>query len=102
VELQENYQKIRDVGAELIALSADSVVEAQQTAAEMRLMYPVLSDSSRSAIRAWGVLHPQEGISRPAMFIVNKQGKIVWKYVGTEASDRPPIDAVLKQLQSAK
>ena len=78
------------------------MVESQQTAAEMKLTYPVLSDASRATIAAWGVLNPQEGISRPAMFIVNKQGKIVWKYVGTDASDRPSMATVLKQLQLAK
>jgi len=68
----------------------------------MKLAYPVLSDASRTAITTWGVLHPTEGIARPSMFLVNKQGNIVWKYIGKDASDRPPMATIFKQLQSAK
>ena len=68
----------------------------------MKLTYPILSDVPRNYIRQYGVMHPQEGIARPSMFIVNKEGKIVWKYVGFDASDRPSINVVLQQLQSIK
>jgi hypothetical protein len=36
------------------------------------------------------------------MFLVNKEGKIVWKYVGMEASDRPPMDTILQQIAAVK
>lgn len=101
-ELQKSYKDIKDTGAELIAISADPVVDAQRAAVEMKLSYPILSDPSKGMITSWGVLHPQEGIARPAMFIVNKQGRIVWKYIGADANDRPAISVVLKQLAAAK
>jgi len=66
------------------------------------LTYPILSDVYKNYIRQYGVLHPTEGIARPSMFLVNKEGKIVWKYVGMEASDRPPMDTVLQQITSLK
>lgn len=68
----------------------------------MKLTYPILSDSSRNYIRQYNVLHPQEGIARPSLFLVNKEGKIVWKHVGMDAADRPSITEILQQLQSAK
>ena len=83
-------------------MTADPIADAQKAAVEMKLAYPILSDTSRTAITTWGVLHPTEGIARPSMFLVNKEGKIVWKYIGTDASDRPPIATVLRQLQGAK
>jgi len=73
-----------------------------KVASEMKLTYPIVSDVQRNYIRQYGVMHPQEGIARPAMFIVNKEGKIVWKYVGFDASDRPSINVVLQQLQAIK
>jgi hypothetical protein len=36
------------------------------------------------------------------MFVVDKEGKIAWKYVGLEANDRPPINTVLQQLAAVK
>jgi thioredoxin-dependent peroxiredoxin len=101
-ELQTNYQKIKDSGTQVVAVTADPIADAQKAAVEMNLAYPILADPSRTAITTWGVLHPTEGIARPSMFLVNKEGKIVWKYIGTDAADRPPIATVLKQLQTAK
>ena len=86
------------MGAEMIAVSADSPGDGQKVASELKLSYPILSDISKKFIRAYGVLHPSEGIARPSMFLVDKQGKIVWKYVGLEASDRPAMATVLQQI----
>ena len=86
----------------MIALSADAPADGQKVASELNLTYPILSDVYKNYIRQYGVLHPTEGIARPSMFLVNKEGKIVWKYVGMEASDRPPMDTVLQQITSVK
>ena len=86
----------------MIAISADSPADGQKVASELKLTFPVLSDVYKNFIKQYGVLHPAEGIARPSMFIVNKEGKIVWKYVGSEASDRPSIDTVLQQLAAVK
>jgi len=85
----------------MIALSADSPADGQKVASELNLTYPILSDVYKNFIRQYGVLHPTEGIARPSMFVVNKEGTITWKYVGAEASDRPKIDIVLQQLAAA-
>jgi len=86
----------------MIAVSADAPADGQKVATELHLTYPILSDIYKNFIKQYGVLHPTEGIARPSMFVVNKEGKIVWKYVGTEASDRPPIDTVLQQISASK
>jgi len=86
----------------MIAISADAPADGQKVASELKLTYPILSDVFKNYIRQYGVLHPQEGIARPSMFLVDKTGKIVWSYVGQEASDRPPIATVLQQVQKLK
>jgi peroxiredoxin len=86
----------------MIALSADPPAAGQKVAAELNLTYPILSDVVKNFIRQYGVLHPTEGIARPSMFVVNKEGKVVWKYVGVDATDRPPIDIILQQLAAVK
>ena len=86
----------------MIAISADSPADGQKLALEMKLAFPILSDFYRNLIREYGVLHPTENIARPSMFLVNKEGRIVWKYVGMEASERPPIAIVLQQIQAVK
>ena len=46
------------MGAEIIALSADEPQRARMTVAELGLTFPILSDSSRTYIRDYDVLHP--------------------------------------------
>jgi len=86
----------------MIAVSADPPSGGQKVASELNLTYPILSDTYKNFIKQYGVLHPTEGIARPSMFIVNKAGNIVWKYVGADATDRPPMDTVLQQLAAVK
>ena len=86
----------------MIAVSADSPADGQKLATELNLSFPILSDVYKNFIKQYGVLHPTEGIARPSMFLVNKEGKIVWKYVGNDATDRPTIDAVLQQVAAVK
>jgi peroxiredoxin len=86
----------------MIAISADPPAGGQKVAKELNLTYPILSDIYRNFIKQYNVLHPTEGIARPSMFVVNKEGRIVWKYVGADATDRPPLDTVLKQLAAVK
>lgn len=85
-----------------MAFSADGPADGLKVAAEMNLAYPIVPDPSRTVIKAYNVLHPTEGISRPAMFVINKKGEIAWKFIGQDAADRPPMESVLKQLQAAK
>jgi peroxiredoxin len=86
----------------LIALSADPQETARQTVRELNLTYPVLSDSYRNHIRAYDVLHPQEGIARPSVFIVDREGKIRWQFIGMSAGERPAMMTILGQLQALR
>ena len=86
----------------MIALSADTPDTARMTVSELGIMYPVLSDSSRTYIRQYNVLHPQEGIARPSMFVVDREGVIRWRFVGMSASERPPLETVLEALRKVQ
>ena len=90
---------MKELGAEILAVSADTPAEGRRLAADLNLTYPVVSDSSRKFIRLYGVLHPVEQIARPAVFIVSRERKIVWSYVGQGPTDRPQMDAILKELR---
>jgi alkyl hydroperoxide reductase subunit AhpC len=65
---------------------------------DLGITYPILSDESREYIRDYDVLHPDEGIARPSLFVVDRDGIVRWQYVGMNAADRPDIDDVMEQL----
>lgn len=86
----------------MIALSADTPETARMTVRDLAITYPVLSDASRTYIREYNVLHPQEGIARPSMFLVDRAGVIRWRFVGMSASERAPIDTVFAELRKVQ
>jgi peroxiredoxin len=83
----------------MIALSADPPATARMTVAELGITFPVLSDDSRTYIRAYDVLHPQEGIARPSVFVVDRNGVIRWRFIGMSAAERAPLETALDELR---
>ncbi len=98
--MQTYYEQIQGLDAELIALSADPQMTARQTVLDLGLKYPVLSDSLRTYINAYDVLHPQEGIARPSAFIIDREGTIRWEFVGMSASERAPMGIIMNELRA--
>jgi peroxiredoxin len=75
---------IQNAGAEIIAVSVDTIEESALLAAGLGLEFPLLSDVERQAILDWGLVHeggkPGGGaIARPAIFIVEPDGRISWR-----------------------
>lgn len=35
----------------------------------------------------------------PSKFLINKQGKIVWTYIGKDKTDRPSIDMMMEEIE---
>ncbi len=88
------------MGAEIVALSADMPEQARMTVSALGITFPVLSDASRTHIRAYDVLHPEEGIARPSLFVLDRNGVVCWQYVGMNAADRPATGEVLEHLRA--
>ncbi len=86
------------LGAEIVAISADSALEINKTIRELGVRYPLLSDSSKRIIQRYGVLHPSEGIARPAIFIIDKRGVVRYVHVGGDFRDRPTARQVMQAL----
>ena len=73
-----------NAGAEILAVSVDTIEESNRLAAGLGLDFPILSDVERHVIADWGLVHeggkPGGGaIARPAIFIVEPDGTISWR-----------------------
>lgn len=102
--MRAEYQEIVDRGAEVIAISADSIERSRVGNQEIRLPFTVLCDPDRTVIARYGVLHePEEtgpGISRPSIFLLDRDLIVRYAYIGDRASDRPSLQTVLLALDS--
>lgn len=69
-----------------------------KTTRELGIRYLLISDPKKRIIKGFGVLHPREGIARPATFIIDKNGLVRYVHVGKYPSDRPTIQQVMQAL----
>lgn len=95
---------IQNAGAEIIAVSVDTIEESAGLAAGLGLEFPILSDVERRAIRDWGLIHeggqPGGGaIARPAIFIVESDGRISWRSLTENYRVRVRPEHVLEALE---
>lgn len=102
--MRESYDRIKDLGAEVLAVSTLSASEAQAAADAAQLPFPVLSDPLHAVIDDYGVLHEDEPegrvIARPAIFLIDRGGSIRFAHVGEHSRDRPALGTVLLALES--
>ena len=78
--LADNYEKIKELGAEIISVSKDTafVHKAWKDASETikKIKFPMLADPAGRVCRAYGTLIEDEGLSLRATFIINPEGVI--------------------------
>jgi peroxiredoxin len=66
-----------------------------------RSAFPLLSDETCAAVKAFGVHDIENEIAIPAVFVIGKDGNIAWKHVGGTMSDRPPEDDIVGAVERA-
>jgi peroxiredoxin len=121
-ELVKAYPELKKLGAELIAISPDSVENSKANLTANKLPFPVLSDAKVEAAKAFGLgfvvdektrqqyqgfgidLAKASGFDHyvlpvPAVYIADTQGKIIFAH--TEADYRQRLD-VAKIVQAVK
>jgi peroxiredoxin len=67
--------------------------------------FPFLLDEDRAVTKAYGVYHrlgmDAINIARPATFVVGRDQKVRYLYVGAEQTDRAPVEEVVDVLKRA-
>ncbi len=99
--LAEDYDKIKQAGAELIAISVDDQTYAWSMGQTTGAKFNILSDSEKKTIVSYGILNATEhgGIAHPSVFIVDKEGRIRFLHVGKDPTDRPSDEAILEEIK---
>ncbi len=99
MQLQNNYQAFQNAGAEIVALSANSLSAVNSARQVVRAAYPMLADPQHQVADAYGVYGLLgDKWAAPATFVIDTDGRILWQYVGQNATDRPSVQTVLNQL----
>jgi len=90
------------MGGEVLAISVDPPEHSREIVEAYGLEFPVLSDPRLTVIDAFGVRHPGGGlegdIARPAIFILDREGRVVWRQLTENWRVRLRPETVLEQL----
>jgi len=103
-EVQRQLPRFERADTQVLGISVDSHWANAAFARSLGLTFPLLSDWRNEASRAYGVWLPDSGYSNRASFLVDKQGRILWREV-SEDRDRlevaPNLEAALAALPPA-
>ena len=70
--------------------------------------FPLLSDTGGRTINAYGLYDPAyggkgfDGIPHPAVYIIDKKGKIVWARIESDYRKRPTLDELRAEIAKVK
>ena len=98
---EENLSRLNDADVVVLGICVDARFSNAAFAEKNNLSFPILSDYTRSTVDAYGVaLHDFAGMpgytaSERAVFIVDEDGDVMWKWVGENPGIEPDYDAVL-------
>jgi peroxiredoxin len=97
--LQDDYEKIKAEGAELVVMSSDTVAASKRTVDKEGLKFTVLADSEKKTIADYNVVDPNnKHIARPATYIIDQNGIVAWTFLDARLGHRIPTEDILDQL----
>ena len=97
--MQEGYGDIQAEGAELIAISADPLAVVSSVQEKLQITYLLLADENTKTITDYNVVDPSEiEVARPATYIIDQDGRVVWKYLDAKSGKRIGPDPIVAQL----
>jgi hypothetical protein len=89
-----------------VGISVDTPDEDRAMVEKLRLPFPLLSDEDAAAASGWDVYDPVGGthgpIARPAIFVVGRDLRVAYSYVGRDFADRPPDQDVIAALDEVR
>jgi len=94
-------------GIRIVAISVDAPEESRRMAQKLGITFPLLSDPKNEVTRKYDLLHTGGGpkasdIARPAEFLIDSAGSVLWVNLTESAVVRARPAQVLKAWDAAK
>ena len=89
---------------EILAVSVDphdkAIVMRNKLKNEPGVDYPMLSDADHRVIDRYGLLNDKakRAMPHPATIVIDRQGKVQWKFIEVDYTKRPSNEGVLKEI----
>ena len=98
--LRDRYENIRELGAEVLGVSVDSVESHQKFTEKFHLPFQLLADTDKSITKAYGVLNDKSNMARRVTFLIDEHGKILKTFQTVKPDQHPQeiLDALNGKL----
>jgi peroxiredoxin len=118
-DLQSIESDVIKAGYQIIAISPDTPKKLKESMDKSGLRYKLVNDSQTDAIRQFGIAYKapeQYGnvlssasdnqnpdvLPVPSVFVLNRQGEIIFEYINPDFKKRVPSDLLLSALKALK
>lgn len=101
---RDMHGELEDLSGEVVGISVDAPFAQKAFAEKNELKFPLLCDFERGVISKYGVvwkgLGGVEGYvsSNRAVFVLDEEGKVLFKWVADDPGKLPDFDAIRKAL----
>lgn len=101
--VRDDIANYKNLNAEVLAISVDSLFTLEKFKAEQNLPFPLLSDFNKTASAAYGALYDDfvlgmKGVSKRSAFVVDTEGKIAYAEVLEDAGNVPDFNKIKAAL----
>lgn len=99
----EMLKIFRKYNAEVVGISVDSKWCHMAFEQDRKLHFPLLADfEPKGAIsKLYGAYNEEDGVSKRALFVIDKEGIIQWSYLSPEGMN-PGADGIIDALEEMK
>ncbi len=103
---RDRFDSLNSMNAQVVGVSVDGIFAQKAFSDANNLNFPLLSDFNRETVEAYGVALPNfagmEGYtaSERAVFVIDKDGVIRFRWVGENPGVEPDYDEVQRQVDA--
>jgi peroxiredoxin len=103
---RDRFDSFNSMNAQVLGVSVDGIFAQKAFSDANNLNFPLLSDFNRETVEAYGVALPNfagmEGYtaSERAVFVIDKNGVIRFKWIGENPGVEPDYDEVQRQVDA--
>lgn len=99
--LRDAYEELGKMGVTVIGVSTDGVEAQKKFKEKYNLPFTLLADTDKKVMEAFGQTGGMMGFASRQAFLINKEGKIVWRDLKASTKQQAQdVLAALKQLGS--
>jgi peroxiredoxin len=100
--LAADYEKLKDAGADVVAISIDKPEKSRELGDKLKIPYPILSDMEHKVIDAYGLYNSEGKISKPATLLLDSKGIVRWSFFEEDYKARPLNEVILEELKKIR